>query len=269
MSDSHSNDAILASMTRAASNKSKINPELYTKYNVKRGLRNNDGTGVLVGLTEVGEVMSYIVDDAERVPVEGKLFYRGYEVTDLVNGFYQKRFGYEEIAFLLMTGELPTEQELIDFNQLLSSRRPLPAGFTEDMILKAPSPDVMNKLARSVLALYSYDENPDSVDLKNVYRQCVELIARFPVLISYGYMARRHYVEARAFSYMTLSLNITRHRISFTSSDLTVSSRSWKPVCLILPWRFTQSTAAVITLRLLLMQCLLRVLTHILLSQLP
>lgn len=198
MSDSHSNDAILASMTRAASNKSKINPELYTKYNVKRGLRNNDGTGVLVGLTEVGEVMSYIVDDAERVPVEGKLFYRGYEVTDLVNGFYQKRFGYEEIAFLLMTGELPTEQELIDFNQLLSSRRPLPTGFTEDMILKAPSPDVMNKLARSVLALYSYDENPDSVDLKNVYRQCVELIARFPVLISYGYMARRHYVEGQS-----------------------------------------------------------------------
>ena len=198
MSDSHSNDAILASMTRAASHKSKINPELYTKYNVKRGLRNNDGTGVLVGLTEVGEVMSYIVDDAERVPVEGKLFYRGYEVTDLVNGFYQKRFGYEEIAFLLMTGELPTEQELIDFNQLLSSRRPLPAGFTEDMILKAPSPDVMNKLARSVLALYSYDENPDSVDLKNVYRQCVELIARFPVLISYGYMARRHYVEGQS-----------------------------------------------------------------------
>ncbi len=198
MSNSHDNDAILASLTKVASSKSKINPELYTKYNVKRGLRNNDGTGVLVGLTEVGEVMSYIVDDAERVPVEGKLFYRGYEVSDLVNGFYQKRYGYEEIAFLLLTGELPTEQELIDFNQLLASKRPLPAGFTEDMILKAPSPDVMNKLARSVLALYSYDDNPDSVNLANVYRQCVELIARFPVLISYGYMARRHYVEGQS-----------------------------------------------------------------------
>lgn len=174
--------------------KSHISSELYTRYDVKRGLRNNDGTGVLVGLTEVGEVMSYIIDDAERVPVEGKLFYQGYEISDLVKGFYGKRFGYEEIAFLLLTGELPTEGELKSFRELLSDRRPLPEGFTEDMILKAPSPDVMNKLARSVLALYSYDDDPENRAKSNVVRQCVELIARFPVLISYGYMARRHYV---------------------------------------------------------------------------
>ena len=178
--------------------KSHINKELYTKYNVKRGLRNNDGTGVLVGLTEVGEVMSYIVDDADRIPVEGKLFYQGYEVKDLVNGFFSEgRYGYEETAFLLLTGELPTASELEEFNALLQSVRPLPEGFTEDMIMKAPSPDVMNKLARSILALYSYDDNPDSTDIANVVRQCTELIARFPVLISYGYMARRHYIEHR------------------------------------------------------------------------
>ncbi|MBR6881011.1 MAG: citrate/2-methylcitrate synthase [Clostridiales bacterium] len=176
----------------------KIDPALYTKYNVKRGLRNNDGTGVLVGLTEVGEVMSYIVDDAERVPVEGKLFYRGYEISDLVNGFYGKRFGYEEIAYLLLKGQLPTDEQLLEFKELLSTVRPLPKGFTEDMILKAPSPDVMNKLARSVLALYSYDDDPEPGNLDNVVRQCIELIARFPVLISYGYMARRHYVEGQS-----------------------------------------------------------------------
>ena len=186
---------MIGKLTGLAEAKAKINPDLYSRYNVKRGLRNNDGTGVLVGLTEVGEVMSYIVDDAERVPVEGKLFYRGYEVTDLVNGFYGKRFGFEEIAYLLMMGELPTQDQLAEFTELISSCRMLPRGFTEDMILKAPSPDVMNKLARSVLALYSYDYNPDSIELTNVVRQCIELIARFPVLISYGYMARRHYVE--------------------------------------------------------------------------
>ncbi|MBR6484479.1 MAG: citrate/2-methylcitrate synthase [Clostridiales bacterium] len=186
---------VISELTKIASVKAHINPDLYLKYNVKRGLRNNDGTGVLVGLTEVGEVMSYIVDDAERVPVEGKLFYQGYEIKDLVNGFYGKRFGFEEIAYLLMMGDLPTQSQLSEFTDLLSASRDLPAGFTEDMILKAPSPDVMNKLARSVLALYSYDDNPDSIKLENVVRQCVELIARFPVLISYGYMARRHYVE--------------------------------------------------------------------------
>lgn len=194
MSD-NKNNVMVSKISKAVANRGKIDPALYGKYNVKRGLRNNDGTGVLVGLTEVGEVMSYIVDDAERVPVEGKLFYRGYEVSDLVKGFYGKRYGFEEISFLLLTGELPTEQELADYKALLAEKRPLPWGFTEDMILKAPSPDVMNKLARSVLALYSYDDNPDSTDLNNVIRQCIELIARFPVLIAYGYMARRHYVE--------------------------------------------------------------------------
>ncbi len=196
--DKQDKDLLINKLADVASVKSHINPSLYSKYNVKRGLRNNDGTGVLVGLTEVGEVMSYIVDDADRIPVEGKLYYQGYDVTELVDGFFLNgRYGYEETAFLLLTGDLPTEKELKKFNDLLTSVRPLPDGFTEDMILKAPSPDVMNKLARSVLAMYSYDDNPDATDIPNVIRQCTELIARFPVLISYGYMARRHYIEKR------------------------------------------------------------------------
>ena len=190
---------LIADLTSQAMEISKIDPFLYERYNVKRGLRNRDGTGVLVGLTEVGEVMSYIVDDAERIPVEGRLFYQGIEISDIVHGFYEnKRFGYEETAYLLLFGELPTEKQLSSFTELLASYRALPEGFTEDMILKAPSPDIMNKLARSVLALYSYDETPDSIKVDNVLRQCIQLIARFPVIVSYAYMARRHYVEKKS-----------------------------------------------------------------------
>ena len=190
---------LLHELTSQATEKAKIDPFLYERYNVKRGLRNRDGTGVLVGLTEVGEVMSYIVDDAERIPVEGRLFYQGIEISDIVTGFYEnKRFGYEETAFLLLFGELPTEKQLASFTELLASSRPLPDAFTEDMILKAPSPDIMNKLARSVLALYSYDPKPDSTDVENVLRQCIQLVARFPVIVSYAYMARRHYVEKKS-----------------------------------------------------------------------
>ncbi len=192
-------EKVLKELANKSSAKSKIDPVLYERYNVKRGLRNEDGTGVLVGLTEVGEVMSYIVDDAERIPVEGRLFYQGIEISDIVNGFYQeKRFGFEETAYLLLFGELPTQEQLTQFNDLLVSCRELPQNFTEDMILKAPSPDIMNKLARSVLALYSYDSDPDSLDIDNVLRQCVELIARFPVMISHGFMAKRHYVDKQS-----------------------------------------------------------------------
>lgn len=187
---------IIEDLAAKATEKSKIDPALYERYNVKRGLRNADGTGVLVGLTEVGEVMSYIVDDVERVPIEGRLFYQGIEISDLVSGFFEKkRFGFEETAYLLLFGELPTTGEQENFEKLLAELRPLPSGFTEDMILKAPSPDIMNKLARSVLALYPYEDDADSIDIRNVLRQCIELIARFPVLTAYAYMARRHYVD--------------------------------------------------------------------------
>lgn len=182
-----------------ATNRTKIDPKYYERYNVKRGLRNDDGTGVLVGLTEVGEVFSYIMDDAERVPTEGRLFYRGIEINDLVNGFYQeKRYGYEECVYLLLFGELPNSDQLYQFEELLTEYRQLPASFTEDMIMKAPSPDIMNKLARTYLALYSYDSDPDSTNIKNVLRQCISLIAVTPLLISYAYMAKRYYVDKQS-----------------------------------------------------------------------
>jgi citrate synthase len=187
---------IIQQLAANSAAKSRIDPTLYEKYSVKRGLRNEDGTGVLVGLTEVGEVFSYIMDDADRVPVEGRLFYRGMGVADIVNGFYQdKRFGFEETVYLLLFGELPTQEQLDQFEDLIRANRNLPVGFTEDMILKAPSPDIMNKLARTVLALYAYDPMADDISVENVLRQSIELIARFPVLISYAYMAKRHYVD--------------------------------------------------------------------------
>lgn len=196
MMDELNRKRLISDLAENSAAKARIEPELYQRYSVKRGLRNEDGTGVLVGLTEVGEVLSYIMDDNDRVPVEGRLFYRGLSVDDLVSGFYNdKRFGFEETAYLLLFGELPNEQQLLQFNELLGSYRQLPDGFIEDMILKAPSPDIMNKLARTVLALYPYDSDPENLAIDNVLRQCIQLTAQFPALISYGYMAKRHYVD--------------------------------------------------------------------------
>lgn len=176
-----------------------IDPELYTRYNVKRGLRNADGTGVLVGMTEVGDVHSYIIDEGEKVPVEGRLKYRGIDIYELVRGFEEdKRFGFEECCYLLLFGELPDRSRLEEFSRLLSDYRQLPDNFTEDMILKAPSANIMNKLARAVLASYSYDTNPDDTSIKNVLRQCIELIARFPTMAAYGYQAKIHYHDKRS-----------------------------------------------------------------------
>ncbi len=175
-----------------------IDPANFTKYEVKRGLRNNDGTGVLVGLTQIGDVHGYIVDEKERVPVEGRLRYRGIELKELVAGFQkEKRFGFEETIYLLLFGQLPNEKELKEFTRILGEKRSLPNGFTEDMILTAPSSNIMNKLARSVLASYSYDENAEDNAVENVLRQSIELIARFPVFIAYGYQAKQHYYEKK------------------------------------------------------------------------
>ncbi|NLL64449.1 MAG: citrate/2-methylcitrate synthase [Clostridiaceae bacterium] len=173
-----------------------ISVDKYDRFNVKRGLRNSNGTGVLVGLTRVGEVFSYYMDDGERLPVEGHLYYNGIALRDLVLGFYEdKRFGYEETAYLLLFGELPDRDQLVNFEKVLADNRTLPANFIEDMIFKSPSADIMNKLARTVLSLYPYDQNPDDTSVNNVLRQSIELIAKFPLLISYAYMAKRHYID--------------------------------------------------------------------------
>lgn len=172
----------------------KIPQEAFVKHKVMRGLRHPNGTGVLVGLTDVGDVEGYQIVDGEKVPADGKLFYRGMDLEDLVKGFHTEgRRGFEETAYLLLFGELPRASELAAFNDLLDEKRCLPPAFTENMILKNPSRDIMNKLMRSVLVLYSFDDNPDAVDVENLVRQSIQLIAQFPTIVAYGYQAKAHY----------------------------------------------------------------------------
>ncbi len=171
-----------------------IDPELYQTYGVKRGLRDKKGRGVLAGLTNISEIQSSMEIDGETVPCEGKLFYRGYDIADLVGAEAREhRFGFEEIAYLLLFGELPTADELAQFQRILADSRTLPTNFVRDVIMKAPSRDMMNTLSRSVLTLASYDDNVADVSLANVLRQCLMLIAVFPMLAVYGYHSFNHY----------------------------------------------------------------------------
>ena len=174
----------------------RIPAHYYSEYNVKRGLRNSDGTGVLAGLTSIGEVHGYVIDEGNKSPVEGKLRYRGIDIEDIVaHCMAEHRYGFEEVTFLLLFGFLPTRELLDTFTSQLADMRNLPFEFTEDMILKAPGKNVMNKLGRAVLALYSYDDNPDDISIPNLIRQSLELIARFPVLIANSYACKRHYFD--------------------------------------------------------------------------
>ncbi len=168
----------------------------YQKWDVKRGLRNADGTGVMAGVTKIGNVQGYYMQDGEKIPDHGRLIYRGIDVNDLIDGFTkEKRFGFEETTYLLLFGALPTREQLTTFQSILSSYQMLPAMFTEDMIIKAPSHDVMNKLARSVLALYSYDAAPDDNSLASELQQALQLIARCPTIVSHAYAVKRHYFD--------------------------------------------------------------------------
>ncbi len=166
---------------------------------VKRGLRNADGTGVMIGYTQIGNVIGYSILDGERVPMEGHLSYAGYDVIDLIEGYRKEnRFGFEEVAYLLLLSRLPDAAELERFQNFLYDNMPLPANFTEDMILKHPSRDIMNQLGRAVLALYSSDPNPDDTSLENMVRQCFQLIARFPTIIAHSYAVKRHYFDEKS-----------------------------------------------------------------------
>lgn len=175
---------------------SQIPSELYSRYRIKRGLRNADGTGVLVGASRLGNVHGYIINEGEREPIEGRLTYRGYNVYDLIHGLEsENRFGFEEVGYLLMCGKLPTRSQLAEFQHTIGLERALPDNFTEDMIMRAPSRDIMNKLAGATLALYSYDENPDETTVENIMRQGISLMAKFPVIISHAYQAKRRYFD--------------------------------------------------------------------------
>ncbi len=177
-----------------------IEPELYAKYDVKRGLRDISGKGVLTGLTEISEIVSYTTVDLDMVPCDGKLYYQGIDVEDIVAGYKDNpKFGFEEVAYLLMFGELPNREQLDLFTkQLATYREDLPVSFVRDIIMKAPSKDMMNTLARSVLTLYSYDPDADNTSIENILRQCMHLIALFPLLAVYGYQAYSHFHDGNS-----------------------------------------------------------------------
>ena len=170
----------------------RIDQTLYQKYDVKRGLRDSDGKGVLTGLTEISDVNGFRMIDGERTPIEGELYFQGYNIKDLVEGFKGSCHGFEETIFLLLFGELPTETQLTEFMKVLGEMRPLPDNFNRDVIMKAPSHNIMNALERCVLTLYTYDEDPDNISIRHVLEQSLGLIARFPVIAAYGYQSYRH-----------------------------------------------------------------------------
>ena len=185
--------------SQAAEIKCRFRPGVYNKYNVKRGLRNEDGSGVLVGLTKIGDVHAYVIDENEKVTVEGRLTYRGIDIYDIVEGFLSEgRFGFEECAYLLLHGDLPTCRELELFRNVLASLRDIPEDFVRTNILSVPSKDVMNQLSRLVLIWYSYDPNPDDTSVKNLLRQSVNLIAKFPLMAAYSYQAKAHYFDKKS-----------------------------------------------------------------------
>ena len=173
-----------------------IPEDVYTHFNVKRGLRNADGTGVIAGATRISNVHGYFIDEYERVPAEGELLYRGYDIKDIINGcIAEDRFGFEEVVWLLLFGYLPDKPHLERFSAMLEELRELPDGFIEDMIIKAPSPNIMNKLGRSVLALYSYDDYAEDNSLENIFRQSIELVARISTIMVNAYQVKKRYYD--------------------------------------------------------------------------
>lgn len=186
-------------LTELCKQKMVIDSSLYAKYDVKRGLRDINGKGVLAGLTDISDIRAFVEENGVSKPIDGQLFYRGINIVDIVEGCTkEQRFGFEEVTYLLLFGDLPNEQQLKDFTALLSSYRSLPQSFVRDIIMKAPSPDMMNTLARGVLTLYAYDSNPNDISPENVLRQCLQLIATFPLISVYGYNAYEHYFGGKS-----------------------------------------------------------------------
>lgn len=188
------NETKIINLTNMCREASTIDKELYTKYDVKRGLRDLDGKGVLAGLTDISNIRSKKIVDGKEVQIDGELYYRGIRIEDIIDGFLKdKRYGFEEVTYLLLTGKLPTLDELNDFKKLITSFYALPKNFVRDVIMKAPSTDIMNTLTRSVLALFPYDSKPNDISPENVMRQCLQLIAVIPVFSVYSYAANSFY----------------------------------------------------------------------------
>ena len=186
-------DIRLAELVKYCMISGELDLNLYEEYDVKRGLRESDGKGVLTGLTEISDVVAFRTENGKKVPQEGQLFYQGYNIMDLKAGFQKRKFNFEEITYLLLFGALPNRQQLDSFVEILSQYRELPNKFVRDVIMKAPSMDVMNALQKSVLTLYSYDDNPDDISIPNVLKQSLSLIATFPLISVYAYHAYQHY----------------------------------------------------------------------------
>ncbi len=196
----HDHTATLRTLCEELRSYSTLDPALYQKYQVNRGLRRSDGTGVVAGITKICNVHGYVINEGELDPIPGELIYRGYQITDLVHAVEKdNRFGFEEVAYLLLFGKLPTADQLSEFQQLLAENRELPDGFIIDMIAKAPSKNIMNKMARSVLALYSYDDDCEVRTLENEVRIAISMIARLPVIMTAAYQVKRQHFDGESF----------------------------------------------------------------------
>lgn len=212
-----SNEALCV-LSEELSKNNRIDPRDFDRYGVKRGLRNSDGTGVMAGLTNICNVHGYVINDGERVPLEGQLIYRGINVDDLVAGCQREnRFGFEEMVWLLLFGYLPTSSQLDFIKEVLADCRELPGDFIEDMIMKAPSANIMNKLGRSVLALYSYDPDPEDTSLRNVLRQCLQLIAQMPTIMACAYQVKR-----RVYDHHSMYLHPLKKELSTAENILRI-----------------------------------------------
>ena len=191
--DRKDRDDRLSELVRYCLISSALDLNLYQEYDVKRGLRESNGKGVLTGLTEISDVVAYTSVEGKKVPIDGELYFQGYDVKELIRGFKERRFNFEEATYLLLFGELPNKKQLHEFIDLLGQYRELPSKFVRDVIMKAPSANIMNGLQKSVLTLYSYDDNPDDTSIPNVLRQSLTLIATMPLISVYGYQAYQHY----------------------------------------------------------------------------
>lgn len=216
-----------------------IPAEQFKLPHLKRGLRNNDGTGVVAGITGIGSVHGYIIDEGEKIPKDGKLYYRGYDLEDIVD-YYAKteRYGYEEVSYLLLMGKLPSNKELDHYNEVLNYYRNLPQHFVEDMILKCPSENIMNKMMSALLALYSYDDRADDCSFENVVVQSAQIIARMPIIAASAYAVKRHVFDNKSLTlhYPKLGLSTSENFLRVVRSDKTYTKDEAKllDICLIL-----------------------------------
>ena len=232
-------ERIFKNCVEEARGANRIPAEAFENYRVKKGLREADGTGVMAGVTNIGNAHGYVVYEGERLADDGKLEYRGMNIVSLIDGFSsENRFGFEECIYLLLFGKLPNKQQLSDFCDLLSAYRRLPVGFTENIIMKAPSPSIMNKMAMSVLALYAYDDNPDDTSLENTLRQSIDVIAKLPVIAANSYRVYRTYFHGKSLNLHTpkdgLSTAENFLRISRSSKTFTEEEAKLLDLCMVI-----------------------------------